>query len=64
MLHDLSLAMNHARRVLVLKEGALIAQGPPEDALDAASIKQAWGVSARWIGERGARALITPKTAA
>mgnify|MGYP001804482273 FL=1 len=56
--------MNHARRVLVLVEAALIAQGPPEDALDAASIKQAWGVSARWIGERGARALITPKTAA
>ena len=30
VLHDLALAMNHATRVLVLGEGRLIADGPPE----------------------------------
>jgi len=59
VLHDLALAMNHADRVLILKEGRLIADGPPEMALDEANIIQAWGVAARWVGEPGARALVT-----
>ncbi len=59
VLHDLALAMNHADRVLVLKEGRLIADGPPETALDEANIIQTWGVAARWVGEPGARALVT-----
>lgn len=59
VLHDLALAMNHADRVLVLKGGRLIADGPPETALDEANIIQTWGVAARWVGEPGARALVT-----
>ena len=59
VLHDLALAMNHADRVLVLKEGRLIADGPPETAFDEANIIQTWGVAARWVGEPGARALVT-----
>jgi iron complex transport system ATP-binding protein len=63
VLHDLGLAMNHADRVLVLKDGRLIADGPPAAALSPAVIAQAWGVSARWLGEPGARALVTgPET--
>ena len=58
VLHDLALAMNHTTRVLVLGEGRLIADGPPEVALTAAVIARVWGVTADWVGEPGARGLI------
>lgn len=58
VLHDLGLAMNHADRVLVLDKGQLVADGPPEEALGVETIMRSWGVSARWIGEKGARALV------
>jgi iron complex transport system ATP-binding protein len=57
VLHDLALAMNHADRVLVLHEGALVADGPPEEALSEAVIARVWGVQACWLGEPGGRAL-------
>ena len=57
MLHDLPLAMNHADRVLVLENGAIAAEGPPELALSEELIARVWGVAARWLGEPGARAL-------
>lgn len=57
VLHDLTFAMNHAARVIVLKDGGLIADGPPQDALSPAIIKQVWGVEMRWLGDRGAQAL-------
>lgn len=59
VLHDLALAMNHADHVLVLKEGRLIAAGPPADALAPEVIADGWSVPARWIGEPGAQALVT-----
>jgi iron complex transport system ATP-binding protein len=58
VLHDLALAMNHADRVLVLDDGCLAADGPPEQALAEASIERVWGVRARWLGEPGAHALV------
>ncbi len=63
VLHDLSLAMNHADRVLVLSAqehdgGVLIADGAPRDALDSSVIAQGWGVQAQWLGKVGARALV------
>lgn len=58
VLHDLALAMNHADRVLVLDQGGLMADGPPEEALAAEVIARVWGVVARWLGEPGARALV------
>jgi iron complex transport system ATP-binding protein len=57
VLHDLALAMNHADRVLVLQGGALVADGAPAQALNPALIRQAWGVTARWHGDPGQRAL-------
>ena len=57
VLHDLAQAMNHADRVLVLREGRLVADGPPEMALGEATIAAVWGVSAKWLGDPGARAL-------
>lgn len=58
VLHDLAAAMNHADRVLVLKDGALIAQGPPREALTPGVIAQVWQVAARWIGTPDAMALV------
>lgn len=58
VLHDLALAMNHADRVLVLKDSRLIAQGSPQTALSPEVIAQGWQVTARWIGDPGARALV------
>ncbi|HSJ95980.1 MAG TPA: ABC transporter ATP-binding protein [Myxococcota bacterium] len=58
VLHDLALAMNHADRVLVLDQGGLAADGVPEAALSEETIARVWGVPARWLGERGARALV------
>lgn len=57
VLHDLGLAMNHADRVVVLDQGALAADGPPELALCEALLEQVWGVKARWLGDAGQRAL-------
>lgn len=58
VLHDLAVAMNHADRVLVLKDGHLIADGPPAEALAPHVIAQGWGVAARWLGEAGEMALV------
>ena len=58
VLHDLPLAMNYADRVLVLAEGALKADGDPQEALSEKAIGEVWGVGARWVGEPGARALV------
>jgi iron complex transport system ATP-binding protein len=57
VLHDLALAMNHADRVLVLDQGRVAADGPPEQALAEPVIEQVWGVRARWLGEPRHRAL-------
>ena len=57
VLHDLALAMNHADRVVVLDQGAVVADGPPELALAEWVLAQVWGVEARWLGEPGQRAL-------
>ncbi len=57
VLHDLAIAMNHADRVLVMKDSRLIADGPPAEALAPPVIAQGWGVAVRWLGEPGAMAL-------
>lgn len=58
VMHGLAEAMNHADRVLVLCEGRSLADGPPEAVLDLATIRRAWGIDARWLGEPGGRALV------
>lgn len=62
VLHDLALAMNHADRVIVLGEsnagGVVVADGPPDQALSISTIADVWGVDARWMGNKGASALL------
>ncbi|MEM6493829.1 MAG: ABC transporter ATP-binding protein [Pseudomonadota bacterium] len=57
VLHDLSAAMNHADRTLVLEQGKLVADDAPQSALRPAIIERVWGVSGRWLGEPGQRVL-------
>ena len=57
VVHDLALAMNHADHVVVLDQGNLIAQGPPQQALSEAVIAQVWNLQAQWLGESGHKAL-------
>jgi iron complex transport system ATP-binding protein len=59
VLHDLAVAMNHADRVLVLKDGRLVAKGPPREALQPEVIARAWGVAAQWLGAPGRMGLVT-----
>lgn len=58
VLHDLALAMNHADRVLVLDQGAVVAEGAPERALSAEMIARVWGVQSQWVGGPGGSALV------
>ena len=58
VLHDLALAMNHADGVVVLEQGRVAADGPAELALSEETIARVWGVTARWLGDPGARALV------
>jgi len=47
VLHDLSIALRHADRVLVLKDGELLADGPPGAAITPALLARVYGVQAR-----------------
>jgi iron complex transport system ATP-binding protein len=57
VIHDLALAMNHADHVIVLNQGHLAAQGPPESALSQQVIADVWNLQGRWLGEPGHKAL-------
>ena len=48
VLHDLATAMNRADRVLVLNDGALVADGAPVDALASDVIERVWGFVGEW----------------
>ena len=43
--------------MLLLKDGKLHADGPPEEALSPANLRSVFGVDAQWLGEEGARVL-------
>ena len=57
VLHDLTMAMNHADRVLVLDQGGIAADGAPEAALAPEVIARVWHCQAEWLGPPGAKAL-------
>jgi iron complex transport system ATP-binding protein len=49
VIHDLALAARYATRVLVLEKGRIVANGPPEEALDPQRIAHVFGVEADMI---------------
>lgn len=48
-LHDLPLAGRFAHRVVVLDQGAVVADGPPLEALTPETLHRVFGLSARWV---------------
>lgn len=48
VLHDLTLAMNHADHVVVLHQGSLHGSGTPDETLTSSCIADVWGVNAEW----------------
>ncbi|MGE9543935.1 ABC transporter ATP-binding protein [Escherichia coli] len=47
VLHDLNIALQHAARVIMLKEGELIDCGSPQEVINAKSLAQVYGVYGR-----------------
>lgn len=45
-LHDLSLAARYATRVVLMREGASIAAGPPDEVLSSANLRRAFAIDA------------------
>ena len=62
VLHDLSMAMNYADRVLVLQDGVLVSDAAPNIALATQMIEQVWGVQVQWLGQSGTWALVPMPT--
>ncbi|MFM1886090.1 MAG: hypothetical protein RL026_1247 [Pseudomonadota bacterium] len=56
-LHDLNIALRHATRLCVLRDGALLADGPPTQVLDAALLRAAFDVAGCVAGD-GRRAYV------
>ncbi|WP_428943535.1 ABC transporter ATP-binding protein [Pantoea sp. FN060301] len=47
VVHDINIALRHAEHVLMLQEGQLIADGPPEEVITPESLAQVYGVRGR-----------------
>ena len=60
VLHDLFLASAWAPRVVVLHEGRILADGPPEDALAPDIVRHAYGVAAETLVTEAGRRLVVP----
>ena len=45
-LHDLGLAARHCTRLIVLDQGGLVADGPPQDVLTAERVRVTFGINA------------------
>ena len=59
VLHDLGLAARQADRMIVLSDGRLVADGAPDRVLDAALLRQVFGVEA-YRAETGSGVVIVP----
>ena len=46
-IHDLTLAAQYCRRIVLLADGVIVAQGPPEEALTVESVCRAYGAHVR-----------------
>ncbi|GAA2220975.1 ABC transporter ATP-binding protein [Micromonospora olivasterospora] len=49
VLHDLNMACRYAHEIVAMRDGAVIAQGPPADVVDAQLVEAVFGVRARII---------------
>ena len=61
VLHDLTLAARWAERVLVLRDGRVLRDGPPREVLTTAAIEEAFEIEAR-VTELDGELVITPRS--
>lgn len=47
VLHDINIALRHTDRVLMLKDGRLVAAGAPDQVIDSQALEQVYGVQGR-----------------
>ena len=59
-MHDLTLAGLYADRLVLLHDGALVAQGPPRDVLRAEILSEFYGVSVRVHYEDDGTPIVIP----
>ena len=57
VIHDLALARNHADHVITLREGRVLADGKPVEALSSSIIAEGWDVQTQWLESAGQHAL-------
>jgi iron complex transport system ATP-binding protein len=61
VLHDLNQAARYARRVVVLKEGEIYADGPPAEVLTPETLRNVFGVEGQVLpGPEGIELIIVP----
>jgi iron complex transport system ATP-binding protein len=59
VLHDLTMAARYCRRLLLVGDGALIADGPPAEVLTTPLLRAVYGITAL-IGTQGSAPLVVP----
>ena len=58
-LHDLGLAARWCSRLVLLADGAVVADGPPQDVLTAARLRDVYGIEA-YLGKNGGGLIVHP----
>ncbi|MCA8930855.1 MAG: ABC transporter ATP-binding protein [Rhodospirillaceae bacterium] len=58
VMHDLALASRYCDRVVVLADGRIVADGPPDEALTVATVRDAYGVQALEFTHNGRRFVV------
>jgi iron complex transport system ATP-binding protein len=56
-LHDPNMALLFADRVLLLKNGTLVAQGPPHEVITRESLLEVYGLEVEFVSENGCRVI-------
>ena len=59
VLHDLNYAARFCDRLLLLHHGRLVVAGRPAEVLQAATLREVYGIETRWLEQHGQSTLIT-----
>ncbi|RXR26945.1 ABC transporter ATP-binding protein [Oerskovia turbata] len=60
VLHDLNLAVRYATRLVLMKDGAVVAHGRPEEVLDADVVRHVFGIRAHVVTDPEGWPLVVP----
>jgi iron complex transport system ATP-binding protein len=64
VLHDLSAAARYADTVVAMRDGAIVASGPPEKIIDAALVRRLYDIDAHIVAAPGdGAAIVVPARA-